>query len=78
VQDNFWFESMMRQDQELVRWQEILTQMLQVTGRGTDRERRIRATLGFVEFMQAEVEGISERWIKRKAEIDAEFDKEYG
>jgi predicted transcriptional regulator len=77
VQDDFWYQSMMRQDQSLVRWEEILNQMLQATDPGTPSDRRIRATLGFVKFIQEEVEGLSERWIKRKAEIDAELDAEY-
>jgi predicted transcriptional regulator len=78
VQDDFWYQSMMRQDQGLVRWEEILTQMLQATKPGTQADRRIRATLGFVTFIQEEVEGLSERWIKRKAQIDAELAAQYG
>ena len=73
VQDNFWFESMMRQDRALVRWEEILQQMLTVSGEGTEADKRIRGTLGFLEFIQAEVVGLTERWQKRKAEIDAEL-----
>ncbi|GAA1655816.1 MarR family transcriptional regulator [Kribbella alba] len=78
VQDDFWFESMMKQDQGLVRWEEILQQMLKATGAGTKSDRRIRATLGFIDFIREEVEGLSERWVKRKAEIDAQLDAEYG
>lgn len=43
---------------------------------GTAASRRIRATIGFIEFIQEEVEGLSERWVKRKAEIDARLDEE--
>jgi hypothetical protein len=78
VQDDFWFESMMKQDQGLVRWEDILKQMLKATGYGTRSDRRIRATLGFIDFIREEVEGLSERWVKRKAEIDAQLDAEYG
>ncbi|TDO52323.1 MarR family protein [Kribbella sp. VKM Ac-2527] len=78
VQDDFWYDSMMRQDRFLVRWEETLRQMLASTGDGTPANRRVRATLGFLEFIQTEVEGLSERWIKRKAEIDAELDAEFG
>ena len=76
VHDDFWFESMMKQDQGLVRWEDILLQMLQATGSGTLSERRIRATLGFIDFIREEVEGLSERWVKRKAEIDAQLEAE--
>jgi hypothetical protein len=69
---------MMKQDQGLVRWEEILQQMLQATGAGTKSDRRIRATLGFIDFIREEVEGLSERWVKRKAEIDAQLEAEYG
>jgi predicted transcriptional regulator len=78
VQDNFWFESMMAQDGGLGRWTEILTQMLQATGSGSESDRRIRATLGFIDFIRDEVQGLKDRWVKRKAEIDAELDAEYG
>ena len=77
VQDNFWYQSMMRQDRQLMRWEDSLKQILNATGDGTDANRRIRATLGFLDFIQEEVDGLSERWVKRKAEIDAELDAEY-
>ena len=76
VQEDFWHESMMSQDRGLSRWEDILQQMLQVTGPGTASDRRIRATIGFIEFIKEEVEGLSERWVKRKAEIDARLDEE--
>lgn len=77
VQDDFWYESMMRQDRYLVRWEESVNQMLGSAGVGTDAHRRLQATLGFLDFIQEEVEGLSERWVKRKAEIDAELAAEY-
>jgi DNA-binding transcriptional regulator GbsR (MarR family) len=73
VQDNFWFETMMRQDRALIRWEEILQQLLTVSGEGTEADRRIRGTLGFLEFIQAEVVALTERWQKRTAEIDAQL-----
>ncbi|TCM48260.1 GbsR/MarR family transcriptional regulator [Kribbella sp. VKM Ac-2568] len=76
VQEDFWHESMMSQDRGLSRWEDILQQMLLVTRPGTASDRRIRATIGFIEFIQEEVEGLSERWVKRKAEIDARLDEE--
>jgi DNA-binding transcriptional regulator GbsR (MarR family) len=73
VRDDFWHQSMMRRDHQLVRWEETIAQMLENAGQGSESQRRLRATLGFLEFIQEEVEGISERWIKRKAELDAEY-----
>lgn len=76
VQDDFWFESMMRQDRALVRWEEILRKMLEASGEDTDASRRIKGTLAFTDFIRKEVEGLSERWRKRRAELDAELDAE--
>ena len=78
VQDDFWYQSMMRQDSQLVRWSDSLNQVLDAAGDGTAAHRRIRASLGFIEFIEEEVKGLSERWIKRKAEIDAQLDADYG
>jgi len=78
VQDDFWYESMMRQDSQLARWSDSLNQVLDAAGDGTAAHRRIRASLGFIEFIEEEVKGLSERWIKRKAEIDAALDPDYG
>jgi DNA-binding transcriptional regulator GbsR (MarR family) len=78
VQDDFWYQSMMRQDAQLLRWSDSLKQVLDAAGDGTAAHRRIRASLGFIEFIEEEVKGLSERWIKRKAEIDAQLDADYG
>lgn len=77
VQDDFWYESMMRQDRFLTRWEDSVRLMLEAAGEGTDTTRRLRATMGFLDFIQKEVDGLSDRWIKRKAEIDAELDAEF-
>ncbi|GAB2608700.1 GbsR/MarR family transcriptional regulator [Kribbella endophytica] len=74
VQDNFWYESMMRQDRFLPRWEDILGQLIKVLEPGSDSHRRVSSTLGFLEFIQEEVDGISERWVKRKNELDAAYD----
>jgi DNA-binding transcriptional regulator GbsR (MarR family) len=77
IQDDFWYQSMMRQDTFLVRWEESVQQMLKAAGKGTVTSRKLRATLGFLEFIQEEVDALSDRWVKRKAEIDAEIEAEY-
>jgi DNA-binding transcriptional regulator GbsR (MarR family) len=73
VQDNFWYESMMRQDRFLPRWEDILGQLINVLEPGSESHRRVWSTLGFLEFIQEEVDGLSERWVKRKAELDADY-----
>jgi hypothetical protein len=76
VQDDAWYETMMSEDAALVRWSDSLRKVLDAAGEGTDAYRRIRISLGFIDFIGAEVKGLSERWIKRKAELDAEIDAE--
>ena len=76
VQDDAWYQTMMSEDQALVRWADSLRRVLDAAGDGTPAHRRIRVSLGFIDFIGGEVKGLSERWIQRKAEIDAELDAE--
>lgn len=78
VQDDSWYQTMMTEDASLSRWSESLHRVLDASGDGTPAHRRIRVSLEFIDFISGEVKGLSERWIKRKAEIDAEIDAEYG
>jgi len=77
VQDDAWYQTMMSEDQALVRWADSLRKVLDASGDGTDAHRRIRVSLGFINYIGEEVKGLSERWIKRKAEIDAEIDADH-
>ncbi|MEV6281355.1 MarR family transcriptional regulator [Kribbella sp. NPDC051770] len=77
VQDDFWYDSMMRQDRFLPRWEDILGQLINELEPGSSAHRRVSSTLGFLAFIQAEVDGLSERWVKYKAELDAEYDAKY-
>jgi DNA-binding transcriptional regulator GbsR (MarR family) len=78
VQDDAWYQTMMSEDASLVRWSESLRKVLDASGEGTEAHRRIRVSLAFIDFISSELTGLSERWIKRKAEVDAEIDTEYG
>jgi DNA-binding transcriptional regulator GbsR (MarR family) len=78
VQDDFWYDSMMRQDRYLSRWRESLNQLQASVGKGTAAERRIRGTIGFVDFIEAEMDQLSARWIEYKAKLDADLDAEFG
>jgi len=78
VQDDAWYQTMMSEDQALVRWADSLRKVLDASGEGTAAHRRIRISLGFIDFIGEEVKGLSERWIKRKAELDAEIDADDG
>jgi DNA-binding transcriptional regulator GbsR (MarR family) len=78
VQDDFWYETMMRQDRYLSRWRDSLQELQRSVGRGSAADRRIRGTIGFVDFIEAEMEELTDRWIKHKAQLDAELDEEFG
>jgi predicted transcriptional regulator len=77
VQDDAWYQTMMTENASLIRWSDSLRKVLDASGDGTDAHYRIRISLGFIDFIGEEVKGLSERWIKRKAELDAELDAEY-
>jgi len=77
VQDDAWYQTMMSEDASLVRWSESLRKVLDAAGDSTAAHRRIRVSLGFIDFIGQEVKGLSERWVKRKAELDAELDAYY-
>ncbi|MEU4198059.1 MarR family transcriptional regulator [Kribbella sp. NPDC026611] len=73
VQDDAWYQTMMTEDASLTRWSDSLRKVLDASGEGTDAYYRIRVSLAFIDFISGEVKGLSERWIKRKAELDAEI-----
>ncbi|MFK4090823.1 GbsR/MarR family transcriptional regulator [Kribbella sp. NPDC020789] len=77
VQDDFWYQTMMTEDQSLVRWSASLRNVLEVSGEGTPAHRRVRLSLAFIDFISSEVKGLSERWVAHKAKLDAEIDAEY-
>ncbi|GAA1582648.1 MULTISPECIES: GbsR/MarR family transcriptional regulator [Kribbella] len=78
VQDDAWYQTMMTEDASLSRWSESLRKVLDASGEGTEAHRRIRISLAFIDFISEEVKGLSERWMKRKSELDAELEAQYG
>ncbi|MET7276664.1 MarR family transcriptional regulator [Kribbella sp. NPDC005582] len=80
VQDDSWYQSMMSENQALIQWANSLRQVLDAAGDGTPAQERVRITLGFFEFLTDEVKGLADRWMIRRAELDAEIaaEKEAG
>ncbi|GAB3950345.1 MarR family transcriptional regulator [Kribbella albertanoniae] len=76
VQDDSWYQTMMTENQSLTRWSNSLRQVLDHAGEGTPAHRRVRITLGFFEFLTEEVQGLSDRWVTRRAELDAQIEAE--
>lgn len=77
VQDDFWYQSMTRSDHLMVRWVDSVRELIDAAGDGTDAQRRLRVTLAFLDFIQQEVPGLTTRWQKRKAELDAQLNAEH-
>ncbi len=53
IQDDSWYQSMMTEDQALLRWSASLRNVLDASGEGTPAHRRIRISLAFFDFSAA-------------------------
>lgn len=73
VQDDAWYQTMMTEDVALSRWSESLRKVLDAAGDGTDAHHRVHVSLAFIDFLSEELKGLSERWIKHKANLDANY-----
>ncbi|GAA1722244.1 MarR family transcriptional regulator [Kribbella yunnanensis] len=73
IQGDSWYQTMMTENQALTRWSTSLRQVLDASGEGTPAHHRVRITLAFFEFLTDEVKGLSDRWVLRRAELDAEL-----
>ena len=62
VQDDVWYESAVRREQQMKRWEDRLREGVATLGAGTPAGRRLGETLAFIEFVQGELPGILERW----------------
>lgn len=69
VHDDTWYEAAIRKDQALTRWEDSIREGLDVLGRDTPAGERMAETLAFFEFMQAELQGLMERWRERRDQL---------
>ncbi|MFP5347951.1 MAG: GbsR/MarR family transcriptional regulator [Actinomycetes bacterium] len=70
VHDDQWHEAVLRSDRTLLRWEQVLREGVEGLGDQTPAGARVAHSLAFVEFMQEEVRGMSERWRQRRAELE--------
>jgi len=69
VRDDAWYEAVVRRDQMLGRWEESLREGMEAVGEDTPAGVRIAESLAFLEFLQAELPELLERWRARRAEL---------
>lgn len=72
VHENVWYEALLDRDQLLTRWTTTLRAGEQALGPDTPAGRRVRDTHDFLEFMQAELEGMLERWYAHRQALKRE------
>lgn len=76
--DSSWYEMAFQREQILARWAGAARDGVGVLGAQTPAGRRLADSLGFFEFVQAEVAGIAERWRKYKSQRPAPGAEEDG
>ncbi len=62
IQDDLWFEAILRREQLLTRWERALNEGVDALGAGTPAGRRLENSVAFFEFLQAEMPAMLERW----------------
>ena len=69
LRDDVWSEIIERRDQELIRWQDTLTQGVEALGSDTRAGIRMTETLAFFEFLRQELRTVLKTWRHRKADL---------
>jgi DNA-binding transcriptional regulator GbsR (MarR family) len=67
--DDVWYESTLRRERMLARWEAAAREGIEVLGRDTPAGIRVAETLAYLEFVEQELPGLLKRWHKRKAEL---------
>ena len=66
VDDDVWQESWMQQTGRLRRWQDGLSEGIELLGAGSAAGRRLEESREFFAFLESEMDGMMERWRKRR------------
>jgi DNA-binding transcriptional ArsR family regulator len=69
VHDDAWYESLVRRDRLLERWEASVREGLAVVGADTPAGERLAETLAFYEFSREEIPGMLGRWRERRAQL---------
>lgn len=62
VRDDMWFETLVRRDEALVRFEQGLAEGIKALGPDTPAALRMEETREFFEFVRSEFPGIVQRW----------------
>jgi predicted transcriptional regulator len=66
VHDDVWYESVANRERVMALWESRLREGVAALGPGTPAGRRLGETLAFIEFIQAELPAVLERWRARR------------
>jgi DNA-binding transcriptional regulator GbsR (MarR family) len=69
VDDDVWQESWMQQTGRLHRWQEGLTEGIDLLGADSAAGRRLEETRDFFAFLESEMDGMMQRWRQRRGRV---------
>lgn len=67
--DDVWYETLLRRDQLLTRWERAVRGGIGLLGPATPAGRRMAETLAFFEFVQQEMPPMLTRWRERRAAL---------
>ena len=66
IDDDAWYEAIMRRNDALVRWEEALAEAVEMVGAGGPAGRRLEESREFFAFLHDEAVGMMERWRQRR------------
>jgi DNA-binding transcriptional regulator GbsR (MarR family) len=71
VHDDAWYESLVRREQLVTRWESSVREGIEALGADTPAGERLAETLEFYEFIREEMPDMLARWSERKARFRA-------
>jgi len=66
IDDDAWYEAIMRRNDALVRWEAALSEAVEMVGAGGPAGRRLEESREFFAFLHDEATGMMERWRQRR------------
>jgi DNA-binding transcriptional regulator GbsR (MarR family) len=66
IDDDAWYEAIMRRNDALVRWEEALAEAVEMVGASGPAGRRLEESREFFAFLHDEAAGMMERWRQRR------------
>jgi DNA-binding transcriptional regulator GbsR (MarR family) len=74
VDDDAWLQAMLREDQTYAPMIAALDDAVRSLPEASQARRRLLLMREFLDFVGEEVKGIAERWLARRAEVEAALD----